>query len=67
MRAILDRIEDGIAVLELENGKTWEIPSQYLEDFKEGDEVVITFSKDEKTTDERESKIKQKLSGLFDN
>jgi hypothetical protein len=67
MKATIDRIEDGIAVLEIENGKMIEIPACHLENFKEGDVLEITFSKDEKTTYEKEKNIKEKLKNLFDN
>ena len=43
MKAIIDRIEDGIAVLELEDGKLCEISSQFLKGFSEGDVINITF------------------------
>ncbi len=67
MKAIIDRIEDGIATLELENGKVCEIPAEYLDGFSQGDAIDVTFAKDEKRTAERKERVKQKLSQLFDN
>lgn len=67
MRATIDRIEDGIAVLEIENGKMIEIPSCHLDNFKEGDILEISFTKNTSATTEKQEQIKKKLFGLFDN
>lgn len=67
MKATIDRIEDGICVLETEYGKMMEIPAYYLENFNEGDVLEISFTKDEKATAEKHNQTKNKLDGLFDN
>lgn len=67
MRATIDRIEDGIAVLEIENGRMIEIPSYHLDGFKEGDILEISFTKNVAATNEKEEQIQKKLFGLFDN
>lgn len=61
MRAIIDRFEDGFAVLELEGGKMVNVPIEIIpKGAKEGDVVLIEIDKT-KTT-ERQKRIKE----LFD-
>lgn len=42
MRIVVDRIEDKIAVVELESGQTVTIPASLIADAKEGDAIVLT-------------------------
>ena len=44
MKAIIDRIEENIAVLELEDRKSLEIPVTLLRGVKEGDVLYIELS-----------------------
>lgn len=50
MKCVIDRIEENVAVLEIETGKTANIPLELVKDAKEGDTVVITVEKRVKTT-----------------
>ena len=45
MRVVIDRIEDGIATVELENGKLLNVPSELFCGCKEGDMVDIVANK----------------------
>ena len=45
MKCVIDRIEENVAVLEIETGKTANIPLELVKDAKEGDTVVITVEK----------------------
>ncbi len=65
MRVIIDRIEDGIASVELENGKMINVPSELFDGCKEGDIVNITPDKAE--TEKRKAEVAIDISGLFDN
>ncbi len=50
MKIIVDRIEDGVATVELENGETVNLPAILFEDFKEGDALTLTVEKADDTT-----------------
>ncbi len=45
MKVIIDRIENEIAVVELENKEMLSIPVALIQDAKEGDSLVITVEK----------------------
>ena len=60
MRIIIDRIEEGIAVCELENGETVNIPLCVFENAKEGD--VFNIVRDDVEKEERMNKARS----LFD-
>lgn len=60
MKIIIDRIEENIAVCELENGETVDIPLCIFENAKEGD--VFNIVRDDSEKEERMSKAKS----LFD-
>lgn len=64
MRVVIDRIEDGIACVELENGKIICVPAELFAGCKEGDIVYITPHKEE--TEKKKQEIAIDLSGLFD-
>ncbi len=65
MRVIIDRIEDGIASVELENGKIICVPAELFDGCKEGDIVYITPDKEE--TQKKKQEVMIDISGLFDN
>ena len=65
MRVVIDRIEDGIASVELENGKIISVPEELFADCKEGDIVYITPNKEE--TEKVKKGIAIDVSSLFDN
>lgn len=65
MKIIVDRIEENIATVELENGEMLNIPKILLEDAKEGDIVEIIIRK--KETMERQQMIEEFLNDLFEN
>ena len=57
-RIVIDRIEDGIATVELENGKMINVPAALFDSFREGDVVQLLL-------DEKETAVD--VSSLFDN
>ena len=65
MRVVIDRIEDGIASVELANGKIISVPAELFADCKEGDIVYITPDKEE--TEKKKQEVLIDISGLFDN
>lgn len=65
MRVVIDRIEDGIATVELENGKMISVPAELFEGCNEGDIVYITPNKEE--TEKKRAEVLIDISGLFDN
>ena len=65
MRVVIDRIEDGIASVELANGKILCIHAELFEGCKEGDIVYITPNKEE--TEKVKSEVAIDVSSLFDN
>ena len=76
MKAIIDRIEENIAVLELEDRKSLEIPVTLLRGVKEGDVLYIELSEngelnkyfiDREETDRRQKPASERLKKLFQN
>ena len=65
MRVVIDRIEDGVASVELENGKILHIPAELFWECKEGDVVDITVNKE--LTEQKNTALKIDVSKLFDN
>ena len=63
MRIVIDRIEDGFAVVELPSGETLDIPIALLPDVEEGD--VFSIYKDDSEKNARQERIDQKMSKLF--
>lgn len=64
MKWIIDRIENNIAVCELENGETLDVKISALpKGIKEGD--VIKLSVDETETNERKERIDKLMNSLF--
>ena len=65
MRVVIDRIEDGIASVELPDGKIICVSAELFADCKEGDIVYITPDKEE--TEKKKQEVLIDISGLFDN
>ena len=65
MKVVIDRIEDSIATVELENGKILNVPCELFEGCREGDIVYITPDKVE--TEKKKQEVVIDISGLFDN
>lgn len=65
MRVVIDRIEDGVASVELENGKMINAPAELFTDCKEGDVVYITPNVEQ--TLAKKTEIAIDVSSLFDN
>lgn len=64
MKWIIDRIENNIAVCELENGEMLDVKMSALpKGIKEGD--VIKLSVDETETNERKERINKLMNSLF--
>lgn len=64
MKWIIDRIENNIAVCELENGEMLDVKISALpKEIKEGD--VIKLSVDETETNERKERIDKLMNSLF--
>ncbi len=64
MKWIIDRIENDIAVCELENGEMLDVKISALpKGIKEGD--VIKLSVDETETNERKERIDKLMNSLF--
>lgn len=63
MRVIIDRIEEGIAVCELPNGKRIDVPQELFDGAREGNVYDITLNDTVKS--ERENKAAERLSALF--
>ena len=64
MRVVIDRIEDSVASVELENGKIINVPMELFEGFKEGDVLCITLNKDE--TEKIKNEVSIDLKSLFE-
>lgn len=63
MKVVIDRFENGFAIVELPDMTTEHIPLKLLPYAKEGDVVSIEIDKIE--TAFRESKIKEKMNRLW--
>lgn len=63
MKIVIDRIEDEIAVCELENGEMIEAPVSLFGEVKEGDIVSITV--EEEQTRIKTNEMQRRLSALF--
>ena len=65
MKFIIDRIENDLAVIELDNEEIITIPKKILKnECKDGDIYEIKFLKDE--TIKRRKKMKKMLDSIFD-
>lgn len=63
MKVIIDRFEGEFAVVELEVGKTINVPRELFKNAKEGDVFNIDFDKNE--TESRKVKITNLMNDLF--
>lgn len=63
MKGVIDRIEEGIAVIEFDDGHQMEIPVKYITGAKEG--VVIEIRVDPKETEKRRSDVAQLQKDLL--
>ena len=64
MKVIIDRFEGDYAVVELEVGKSVNIPKILIPDAKEGDVIKIIIDRD--TTGERKKQIQELVNNVFD-
>lgn len=64
MKIIVDKIEENIATVELENGEMLNLPSKILDGAEEGDIVEIIVRKNE--TYERKETIEKLAKRLFE-
>jgi len=64
MKMIVDKIEENIATIELENGEMINVPTIILDGAEEGDVVEIIVRKDE--TYERRETIEDLANRLFE-
>ena len=65
MRVVIDRIEDGICTVELDDGKMINVPAELFRGCREGDVVYIAPASDE--TKKKSEEIAIDVSKLFDN
>ena len=63
MRIIIERIENQIAVCELENGMVVNAPTSLFENVSEG--AVYNLSKDTFSEEERKKSAQKRLNNLF--
>lgn len=64
MKVTIDRIEDGIAVVELPDMTTLDIPAKLFDDIEEG--AVYEISRDLEVEKKRKAKIKNMFESLFE-
>ncbi len=55
MKAVIDRIEEGIAVIEFDDGYQLELPAKYIDGAREG--LVVEMRIDEPETGKRRADI----------
>ena len=63
MKVIVDRIEENFLVVELENGKVFNIPREIMPEAREGDLINIKIDKNE--TKKRDENIKALMNDIF--
>ena len=63
MEAIVERIEEGIIVLELSDGSVIKFSQKHLPEAKEGD--VVNFTVDNEKTLERREKINERMNTIW--
>lgn len=63
MKIIIDRFEEDMAIIELENLKTIAVPKELFKNANEGDIFKITFDKEE--TEKQKQNIKKIVNDLF--
>ncbi|MBO5870462.1 MAG: DUF3006 domain-containing protein [Clostridia bacterium] len=65
MRVIIDRIEENIAVCELEDGKMINIPRELFEDACEGDVFDVVITKNDEVKEEQTRKARSLFEKLI--
>ena len=63
MEVIVDRVENGVLILELEDGTLASLPQKLIPTAKEGD--VITFAVDKDKTQNRKKKMAERVNRLW--
>lgn len=63
MTITIDRIEDNYLIVELENGKTIDIPKELIPNAKENDIYTITLNESE--MEKRKNNINNLINDLF--
>lgn len=63
MEAIVEKIEKGILILELDSENKIEFPQKFLSDAKEGD--VITFFVNKDKTESRKRELTERMNRLW--
>jgi len=65
MKGVIDRIEEGIAVIQLEGGGDVFFPAERLpQDSKEGSVIELVVRLDKKATGERKEIVRKRQEGL---
>lgn len=64
MKLIIDRFDGDFAIVEAEDGNTYNLPKVLLHCCKEGDVLKLEFDEDE--TKKRKETVKNLMNGLFD-
>lgn len=64
MKIIIDRFEGELAVVEMENGETVNMPKVLVQDAKEGD--ILEIIKQARATEKREAYIESLKNKLFE-
>lgn len=64
MKAVIDRIEEGIAVIEFDDGFQLELPAKYIDGAHEG--LVVEMRIDEKETGKRRDDIAKLQQDLLE-
>ena len=63
MEVIIERIENGMLILEMEDGTKAELPKKFIPNAKEGD--VITFVIEQGKTESRKNEINERVNRLW--
>lgn len=63
MEAVVERIEEGIIILELSDGSMVKFSQKHLPDAQEGD--VVSFTVDKEKTLDRKEKINERMNKIW--
>lgn len=64
MRVTIDRIEGNMAVVELEDGSTADLPLVFVPNVKEG--MTVTITVEDNGAEQRKQNIKNLMDSLFE-
>lgn len=64
MKVTIDRIEDNFIIIELTNGKTFEIPKEIFPNVVEGD--IVNIEVDLEETKKKKEKINKLINQVFE-